>query len=37
MVDQPDRQLWKVGATLGIVIGTFLVIVVVVILLMWAL
>jgi hypothetical protein len=36
-MDEADRRLWKVPATLGIVIGAFLVIVAVVVLLMWAL
>ena len=37
MVDEVDRKLWKVPATLGVVIGAFLLIAAVVVLLMWAL
>jgi hypothetical protein len=37
MVDEVDRRLWKVPATLGVLIGLFLVIAAVVVLLMWAL
>ena len=37
MVDDVDRRLWKVPATLGVVIGAFLLIAAVIVLLMWAL
>ena len=37
MVDEVDRKLWKVPATLAVVIGAFLLIAAVVVLLMWAL